>query len=260
MLASRPSSRGRAVGLCFGVALAACLLGNVTIAQADDPPGAKPTTGPANPPPVGAAEAGASCPAGAVCEEVALSAPDPYDDQEESPANGGATLIEPRATDAPAYEQHDVDDMFPAGPATLPYHDGEPVPPGYHVSDEPNEGLLIAGGTLLGLTYAPPFIVGAIAASSEDSDMGVYAVLAVPLIGPPLLSELVHANDAVRGINIALASGQGLGLLFLGLAFAATDTALVRDDLSAAAPATPRVSVVPLAAPSLAGLAVMGTL
>jgi hypothetical protein len=64
-------------------------------------------------------------------------------------------------------------------PANLPYHPGEPIPPGYRHEKRPRTGLIIAGAVVTGV----PYILGlSIASASKYSNAGGY--LAIPAIGP----------------------------------------------------------------------------
>ncbi|MBI4957137.1 MAG: hypothetical protein HY908_34305 [Myxococcales bacterium] len=211
------------------------------------------------------------CPPGAVCEAVDIGPPaEPAEpaapELAPDPAVEGpldAPPVVPPDDDAsrlPGYEQPSFV-LPPDAPARLDYAAGDPVPPGYHLSDTPNDVLLVLGCTLVTVSYLPPLLIAVTAAATENPDLAPYMVLAVPLIGPPLFSELVDASRPVRILNVTAGVTQGVGLAFMGLAFAASETTLFRDDLALdPSPLAPRVAVAPFASPTAAGLVVGGTL
>jgi hypothetical protein len=76
-------------------------------------------------------------------------------------------------------------------PATdLPYTDGQAVPAGYHVIEEPRRGLVIGGSLSLGI----PWLLGATVAVGNDfEDKTGY--LMIPAIGPWLVLAAGGAKD-----------------------------------------------------------------
>ncbi len=100
-----------------------------------------------------------------------------------APAPGAAQPALP----APAQAPNDF--QYPPAPAPaadtdprpplLPYRDGLPVPPGYHVEERSASGLLIAGTTLFAVSYAAALLI----ASGDDFGNGS-GWLAAPVIGP----------------------------------------------------------------------------
>ncbi|MCC6526312.1 MAG: hypothetical protein IT373_26940 [Polyangiaceae bacterium] len=208
------------------------------------------------------------CPPGAVCEAVDVgptAEPKEPAEPELAPDAGplDAPPVVPPVDDAyrsPGYDEPSFA-LPPDAPARLDYAAGDPVPPGYHLSDSPNDVLLVLGCTLVTVSYLPPLLIAVTAAATENPDLAPYMVLGVPLIGPPLFSELVDASRPVRILNVTAGVTQGVGLAFMGLAFAASETTLFRDDLALdPSPLAPRVAVAPFASPTAAGLVVGGTL
>jgi hypothetical protein len=111
--------------------------------------------------------------------------------------------------------------LDPDRPRQLAYHEGEAVPPGYHVETKPRTGLLIAGGILSGIALT---IVVAYAGSSHhssDDDLGIalattlFAAPGIPLFIVGLASlgrqVLIRDDDARWFVGPQLARG-GAGL------------------------------------------------
>lgn len=70
------------------------------------------------------------------------------------------------------------------------YREGDPVPAGYRVIQEPRRGLVIAGSIVLGISYGLS-VVGAVGADFEDKS----GTLMVPVLGPWLMLALGGAKD-----------------------------------------------------------------
>ena len=64
-------------------------------------------------------------------------------------------------------------------PATLPYRDDKPIPPGYRLVERTRTGLVVAGAIVLGV----PYVIGLSFVSTHDSDSGANWLI-VPGIGP----------------------------------------------------------------------------
>ena len=212
----------------------------------DCPPGAACDAAAAPPP----------CPPGAVCELVEVEPPARATEVPEGIVVPAAT----RPAAPPGYEGVAVDDLYPNGPASMPYDPDEPIPAGYHRHSGPNEDLMVAAAVVLGVSYGPLRFIAAAAADSDNPDAAPYAVYAVPVAGPLLFNAIVEPNPIIRDLDIALATAQAGGVILLGLGLSLYDDELVRDDLGldAHAPA-PRVALTPLASSTLAGLGVSGT-
>ena len=226
-----------------------------------------------------------ACPPRAYCERVPPVAPPPTAEPSAAPAappvppdwseqdqpSAAATSIRVTHTAGPnpnpAYQGLPDDPYLRDGPQDdSAYHSGEPVPAGYHLESEPNGGLLIVGGVILGMSYLPMAIVGIAAAESDDANLAPFALLAVPVAGPPLLALISDASETVNDVTLCLAGAQAAGILLVGLAFAVTDEKLVRDDAQAAgARAYGRTVLAPLRilpalSPTMVGLTLTGSL
>jgi hypothetical protein len=238
----------------------------------------------------GAAPTEPPCPPGAYCERVELTPPPPQGEGGAgAPATSGApgpAPVEPlpdstAGTDEP--EQEPLPAPSTWGDGTLPndpylldqppsdgeerdYEPGDPVPLGYHVEEVPNDGLLAAGGVVLGVSYVPLLVIGIAAAGTEDEDLALYTLLALPVLGPPMVSAIANTSDVVTGIGLGVSAAQATGFLLIGLAYAATSTKLVPnapDPEVASARASRgamRVHVVPLLSPTIAGVALTGAM
>jgi hypothetical protein len=122
------------------------------------------------------------------------------------------------------------------------YHEGDPIPPGYHVEDKPRMGLVITGWVL----FLVPYALGAFTAVATDFE-NKSAWLTAPVIGPWALIGQRHYlgchrnGDVGDGLGCAadtlvvtglILSGimQTLGATFLLIGYSATKPELVRDD------------------------------
>lgn len=68
-------------------------------------------------------------------------------------------------------------------PATLPYEDGDPVPPGYEIKTRAVRSMLIAGATTFGAPYLVSLISAAVIFASDSSGSQI-APLFAPIVGP----------------------------------------------------------------------------
>jgi len=123
-------------------------------------------------------------------------------------------------------------------PRTLPYTEGEPIPPGYVVESKVRKGMVIPGAILLGA----PYVLGLSIAALTDFD-NQSGWLAVPIAGPWItLAARRKCHDdsfgnctdtADRALDIylvfdGLIQTAGAALLVAGMA--AKKTELVRMD------------------------------
>ena len=86
-----------------------------------------------------------------------------------------------------------------AAPALLPYRRGLPVPPGYHVIYRTANGLLVGGGTALGLGY-----LAALATSSGEDGGERDGALAIPLIGPWIALAAKQKNPCTFQVTVGM--------------------------------------------------------
>lgn len=131
-------------------------------------------------------------------------------------------------------------------PPLLPFRDGLPIPPGYHVEKRPASGLIMTGAVALGVGYLAGLGVGL-----DKGFDGSLGWLALPVIGPwPAVTgrkvncAAVTVDEARQCLDsaskeattIALVAVDGMvqatGLLLLLAGLASGQPELVRDDVS----------------------------
>lgn len=137
-------------------------------------------------------------------------------------------------------------------PALLPYREGLPVPPGYHVEHRPAQGLIVGGLASLIIGYGTAVIVGAGSGFKDGTGW-----LVLPVLGPWAAigarsyqcdNDPLHANACVHGAfnevqTIAILSADAVvqatgAVLFLAGLGSGSDE-LVRTD-GASVRVTPR--------------------
>lgn len=133
----------------------------------------------------------------------------------------------------------------------LPYSDGDPVPPGYHVESRVRRGPIIAGAIMAGSTYFVNILIAGVEERSNDSRA---TYLYIPGIGTWAYVDDACDNDNEDSgcqfvVLHSLTHSIGLGLVIYGIA--APKTVLARDTAS--------VRITPLVGNSLSGLAATGT-
>jgi hypothetical protein len=89
----------------------------------------------------------------------------------------------------------------------LPYEEGDPIPPGYHLVKRKRKGLIIAGSIVTGV----PWVFGVMAAVGEDFEDNT-GLLLIPVIGPWALLATDTARDRSCGPTdgVCVASKAGL--------------------------------------------------
>jgi hypothetical protein len=126
------------------------------------------------------------------------------------------------------------------------WHDGDPVPPGYHVEDVPRSGLVKAGYIVTGIPYF--FSVVAALAAKNDNESGW---LLLPIAGPWVTMGRRNygcnpdANNPSTGQSLTCVADVFvvMGLIFDGIVqatggalllagYVATKPGLVRNDSS----------------------------
>jgi hypothetical protein len=120
-------------------------------------------------------------------------------------------------------------------PRTLPYEDGDAIPPGYHLEDRPDYHASALGGAIFGAAWVPSAIVAAAVVGARQPDAKNVAPLAIPVAGPflTILSAKAHpAGGAVLAFD-GIAQLGGAILFFAG--FKMNDPLLVLNPIPAAA-------------------------
>jgi hypothetical protein len=156
----------------------------------------------------------------------------------------------------PAYYQ-------PAGPKTMDWEEGDPVPAGYHVKTRARLGLVIGGAVTFGVLYLTSAFVGVVGGSVDEwrNDKDRYSVMYIPLAGPWI---------AIGTIKPIASAGFGLGLLGVGQAagvamfiggLAFPKSRLVRNDIgkTEGKPQHFSVKFAPVMTPTSGGLGLAGT-
>jgi hypothetical protein len=102
----------------------------------------------------------------------------------------------------------------PTPPAGLEYEEGDPIPPGYRVVEQPRRGLVIAGSIVTGV----PWMIGVTVATANDFSGGS-GLLLLPVLGPwlALTTDFAHDQCDPTGNNCSGRSDQRGLLVFDGL-------------------------------------------
>jgi hypothetical protein len=108
------------------------------------------------------------------------------------------------------------------------WHDGDPIPPGYHSEEKARDGLVVAGGLVFGIPWGITVLVAASSRNSPDQ------VLYAPILGPCLRirDNNPASNDAdiVGDVFLAmdcLVQAAGAAMIIIGAT--TTKTVLVRN-------------------------------
>jgi hypothetical protein len=125
-------------------------------------------------------------------------------------------------------------------PSAVPYQEGAPVPPGYHVESRVRKGLLWSGSIVFGVSY--------LLSLGPVSNPGGEWVF-VPIAGPALYASHRKCEECVDDIAtpiyvMTFTAGQVVGATLLASAFLAQKQWLVADEPYAAAP-RPTLTVLP---------------
>jgi hypothetical protein len=133
-----------------------------------------------------------------------------------------------------------------SGPRVLrDWHEGEPIPPGYHPSTRVRTGLIAGGLTMFGAPYLISVLAAAIGEDAKNSST-IYnsscncyqtqagtndaAPLFIPVVGPFI--TMGNSNSASLDVLLVvdgLLQAAGVGLFIYGVAV--PKTVLVRNDL-----------------------------
>lgn len=122
--------------------------------------------------------------------------------------------------------------------ATLPYKEGEAIPPGYHLVEHKNSALIAAGLSIFGAAYGASLIASLAFISDGGRDSAEFAPLLIPGAGPFITAG---TNDDVPSIMIMNGVTQTTGAVLLILGIALTEKKLVRDGVYLDASAVPEV-------------------
>jgi hypothetical protein len=116
-----------------------------------------------------------------------------------------------------------------SGPGEITsWHEGEPVPPGYHPVERVRKGLIIGGAVTFGVLYLWSVFGAAIAHDLGDNADALY----IPGLGP--FAQMATTTSATGNVFNAIdGAGQSAGLVMLIVGLTSPRTILVRNDLGA---------------------------
>lgn len=219
------------VSLAFVLTTLACLTNHPSLAAAQT---TENTASPSPPPPAQAAPEVTTVPAVA----VGIPAPPP-----------GYVLV-PIGTPAPVAPLPAEETKEP--PKDLPYRDGQPVPPGFHVEERLRRGLVIGGSLTLGI----PWVFSATTAVGNDFE-DQSGFLMIPALGPWLMlaaggaseenclkdefdADLCETRMATQRALLFLDGvAQTAGAVMLAVGLAYPTKRLIRNDVSVSFAPTP---------------------
>jgi hypothetical protein len=139
----------------------------------------------------------------------------------------------------------------PAGAGS--WHEGDPVPAGYHPARRVRKALVVGGASLFALPYLASSLVAASGYSSDSGTVSTRGLLWIPAAGPfVMLGRSTSAAADVLLVADGLAQIGGLTLFVYGLA--APTTVLAPNDGEGKA----RVSIAPLFTRGSFGAALVG--
>jgi len=121
-----------------------------------------------------------------------------------------------------------------SGPRVLKdWHEGEPIPPGYHPSTRIRGGLVGGGAGLFAGTYLISVLVAAVGQDLRADNGGANAAapLFIPVVGPFITMGNVSGSATADVFLVidGLAQAMGVAMFIYGLAV--PKTVLVRNDL-----------------------------
>ena len=145
-----------------------------------------------------------------------------------------------------------------SGPREIAYHEGDPIPPGYHSAERVRRGLIVGGAVTFGTLYFFSALVAAAGADSSREGSNPVAALWVPGVGP--FVQMTKTSSATANVLLAVDGiGQSAGLLMLGFGLFSPKTVLVRNDLASSKKSKTEVAVTPMAGRGTTGMAVVGS-
>lgn len=198
-------------------------------ATAAQPPAAPPAASPATPPtppPAGSAPAPGGAP--------------PTDSR--ASAGGGPPPGAPR----PPYPYPPYPFAYggiPLSPPTLPYKEGQSIPPNYKLEEHSNSPLVITGLSLFALAYGISLGASTIILSVDSRDGESYAPLLIPVVGPFITMATDEGSEAMATMTLNGIT-QSAGMLLLVAGILAKEKVLERIEPPVAS-ATPEVLVGP---------------
>lgn len=145
----------------------------------------------------------------------------------------------PAVAPGPVYVQPSP--FYIQGPRTLPYDEGQPIPPGYTRREKPRLGLIIGGAVTLGVSYLlslMAFVIDDSVSCVDDfgdgscDDGSDLWPLAIPVAGPFLTIGTTDGEQDSLTILLLDGIAQVGGVVMLVLGVTSKKTVLVRNDLA----------------------------
>ncbi len=81
-------------------------------------------------------------------------------------------------------------------PATLPYDEGQTIPPGYELKKRPIRSMVIAGSITFGVTYLVSILTAATVLASDSDEGKKLAPMFAPAVGPFIAIGTAKADGA----------------------------------------------------------------
>jgi hypothetical protein len=107
-------------------------------------------------------------------------------------------------------------------PEELPYREGAPVPPGYHVETRIRRKMVIGGGVTLAATWAFSAVMASVVVQYDSRVAPLYVPVVGPFIAIGTSAQQLHASDRTTVSLLyaidGLAQTAGLALLIAGIA------------------------------------------
>ncbi|HVY45213.1 MAG TPA: hypothetical protein VHB21_05000 [Minicystis sp.] len=126
-----------------------------------------------------------------------------------------------------------LDPILRFPPKLLPYDEGAPVPPGYHVETRPTKSYLLGGASLFGASYLVSAVIAATVVAARQPDASRVAPLAIPVAGPFVTLATAHAG-VPGGVVLAVDGiAQTAGAILFVSGFYIPEKVLVFDTLPA---------------------------
>ena len=248
----KQTNRKRTYRLGVVIAAAISLSSSPALAQPaapDDPPPPEPTD--TTPQPVEAPPQN---------EETAAPAPATPAPAPPAPATPATATPAPEtpASEAPA-SNGPMRVVIHNLPDTLPYDEGDPIPPGYAVEERMRGGLLGAGIGISAGFHMPMVIGSAMAIAADREDARDYVGGFVPVVGPLILIGTNDTGDIMRALLVGNSVAQAAGMALILTAVFAQKTVLARDPSTVTIVGDVSLEIVPSVGERNAGIDLLGT-
>jgi hypothetical protein len=85
---------------------------------------------------------------------------------------------------------------YPVWPATMPYEEGRPIPPGYHVATRASRPFIISGISVFGGAYLGSLLTATFALTIDSRTGSTFGPLYIPFAGPFVAISTLKAEGA----------------------------------------------------------------